>query len=251
MPTFNEKYEALERKFYKRVQADLDDFGLSSTLLRNIRPEGPVDFVLVAKEPSLSGGKLREEDRNFSSSIEDFILHYCVKEYLCKDKETYYLTDLSKGAMSVEKASDDSLRRYESWYPLLKEELRIVAKPGKTRIIAIGNDAEDFLSSKNLCEDVEKVLHYSWRATRHREKAIQYWTDSFSEFSETVEMDDIVKTARSVWEDIGYSQSEIEGRLNQLQKGSGLTESKQKLMYYYKNRFERLKTCESILLRME
>lgn len=220
---------------------------MCSSFLRNIRPEGPVDFVLVAREPSLSGGKLHEEDRNFSSSIEDFILHFCIRNHLCKGAETYYLTDLSKGAMAVERAIDDSLRRYESWYPLLKEELRIVAKPGKTRIIAIGKDAKDFLSSKNLCEDVEKVLHYSWRATRHREKAIQCWTDSFSELSETVEMDDIVKTARCVWTEIEHSENEIERRVKQLQRGR-LTESKKKLMFYYQNRFEELRTAPHIIL---
>lgn len=249
--TFKEKYEALEWKFYKRVQKDRDKFGLSSKFLRNIRPEGPVDFVLVAKEPSLAGGKLREEDRNFSSSIEDFILHFSIRNYLCKGAETYYLTDLSKGAMAVERAKDDSLRRYESWYPLLKEELRLVAKPGKTRIIAIGNNVEDFLSSKNLCEDVEKVLHYSPVATRHREKAIQCWADSFPEFLETIKVGDIEETARGVWAEIGHSQSEIELRVRQLQKGSGLTESRQKLMFYYKNRFERLMTLNSILLQVE
>ena len=246
-PTFKEKYEDLERKFYKRVQADFDDFGLSSTLLRNIKPESPVDFVLVAKEPSLARGKLLEEDRNFSSSIEDFILHFCIRNYLCKGAETYYLTDLSKGAMAVKRARDDSLRRYENWYPLLKEELRLVAKPGKTRIIAIGNDVKDFLSSKNLCEDVEKVLHYSPMATRHREKGIRCWADSFRKFSETVEMGDIEKTARSVWAEIGHSQSEIDRRVQQLQRGR-LTESRQKLMFYYKNRFEELRTASHIVL---
>ena len=247
-PTFKEKYEALERKFYQRVQADFDDFGLSSTLLRNIKPENPVDFVLVAKEPSLARGKLLEEDRNFSSSIEDFILHFCIRNYLCKGAETYYLTDLSKGAMAVERARDDSLRRYENWYPLLKEELRLVAKPGKTRMIAIGNDVKDFLSSKNLCEDLKKVLHYSPVATGHREKAIQCWADSFPKFLETIEVGDIVKTARTVWTEIGHSQSEIERRVKQLQRGSGLTESRQKLMFYYKNRFEELRTASHIVL---
>ena len=210
-----------------------------------------MDFVLVAKEPSLSGGGLGKEDSNFSQSIEDFILHYCVREYLCEGAETYYLTDLSKGAMSVKDAGDGPLQRYYRWYPLLEEELRLVTKPGKTRIIAIGNDARDFLTAKNLCEDIEKVLHYSPVATRHRERAIECWQGSFPEFSETVEMDDIEKTARCVWEEIGHSQSEIERRVQQLQRGSRLTESRKKLMFYYKNRFERLRTSDSIVLQVE
>ena len=212
-----------------------------------------MDFVLVAKEPSLSGGGLGKEDSNFSQSIEDFILHYCVREYLCEGAETYYLTDLSKGAMSVKDAGKDPLPRYYRWYPLLEEELRLVTKPGKTRVIAIGNGARDFLTAKNLCcgricDRIEGVMHSSRVAAPHIEKAIQCWKGSFPEFSETVEMDDIVKTARCVWEEIGHSQSEIKRRVKQLQRGSGLTESRKKLMFYYKNRFEKLRTAPQIIL---
>ena len=253
MSTFSEKYEALERKFCQQVQKDRDEFGLCSRFLRNIRPKGPVDFVLVAKEPSLSGGGLGKEDSNFSQSIEDFILHYCVRKYLCEGAKTYYLTDLSKGAMSVKDAGKDPLPRYYRWYPLLEEELRLVTKPGKTRIIAIGNDARDFLTAKNLCcsricDRIEGVMHYSRVAAPHIEKAIQCWKDGFPKFSETVKMDDIVKTARCVWEEIELPQSEIDRRVKQLQRGSGLTESRKKLMFYYKNRFEELRTAPQIIL---
>jgi hypothetical protein len=37
-------------------------------------------------------------------SIEDFVLHFCVRRYLCGAERRYQITDLSKGAMLVEHA---------------------------------------------------------------------------------------------------------------------------------------------------
>ena len=63
--------------------------------------------------------------------------------------------------MTVKEAQQNPRPKYERWYPLLKKELRLLAKPGKTRIIAIGNVVRDFLKSKSLCHSIEKVIHYS------------------------------------------------------------------------------------------
>ena len=262
--TFSERYEALERKFCERVQADFEELGQSSTLLRNIRPEGPVDFVLIAMEPSLGGGKSskrstcppdweevrKREKRNFSDSVEDFILHFCIRRYLCRDTETYYVTDLSKGAMPVGKAPTKSNCRYQRWFPLLKEELRLVAKPGKTRIIAIGNDANGFLRRKNLCDRMEKILHYSGSAAGHRNKAIRRWRCHFPDFRQTVTLHDIEETVKTVSEQAGYSESSVRAKLKRIREGSGLTESRKKLIFHYKNRFEELRTTSHIVLRV-
>ena len=261
--TFSEEYEALEREFCERVQIDFCSGFCSGTFLRNIRPESPVDFVLIAMEPSLGGGKPGEErktrpggweeikekeSRNFSGSMEDFILHFCLKRYLCKGEGTYYLTDLSKGAMATKDAPSESLLRYERWYPLLKKELRLVEKPRKTRVIAIGNEVARFLKGKNLSERTEKVLHYSPSAAGHREKAIKPWKGRFPEFCQTVSLSDIEETAKNVLEQGEYSEDSIRRTLKRLQKGSGLTESRKKLMFHYKNRFERLRTSCHIVL---
>ena len=104
---FSEKYPALERKFRDRVAQDKECFGLESLFLPNIAPQDPVDFVLIGMEPSIGGEgasildvarkKIKRGFKNFARSTEDFILHFCIKEYLCVGWGTYYLTDLSKG----------------------------------------------------------------------------------------------------------------------------------------------------------
>ena len=261
---FSEDYEALERKFCERVQADYDcGFG-ESTLLRNSNPKGPVDFILIAMEPSFGGRRPDKEERpaewkdikekeirNFSGSIEDFILHFCVRKYLCQGEQTYYLTDLSKGAMPGGNAGIERQRRYERWYPLLKEELRLVAKPGKTRIIAIGNMVADFLEGRSLCEHVEMVLHYSKSAAGYRENAIRPWKDHFPRFCQTVNWSDIEEAANDVLKQGGYSENSTYHKVKQLQNSSGVTDSRKMLMFHYKNRFEELKTAFHIVLNLD
>ena len=189
------------------------------------------------------------EKRNFSYSLEDFILHFCVSKYLCQGEQTYYLTDLSKGAMHVKDADAERRQRYERWFPLLKDELlQVVGKPGETRLIAIGDYVSNFLKRKDLCARIEGVLHYSARAAGHREKKIKPWIEAFPEFRQRVNLGQIMTTAKAVMEQGGYSQKTIRTKLRQLQKGSGLTESRKALMFYYKNRFEELRTASHIVL---
>ena len=112
-----------------------------------------MDYILVAMEPSSGGGSgisthgKELNNRNFAGSLEDFILHHCVNEYLCGDERDYYLTDLSKGAMPVARASGSLALRYERykrWYPLLSEEIKLVARPNAL-IIPVGYVVRDFL----------------------------------------------------------------------------------------------------------
>jgi hypothetical protein len=102
-----------------RSEADGDVF------LPNPEPLGPVEYVFVCMEPSLGGwarspdeAKARVEAgfRNFVSSVEDFILHFCIRQYLCEPTEHYHITDLSKGAMLVERATTDGMGfSWRSW----------------------------------------------------------------------------------------------------------------------------------------
>ena len=77
---------------------------------------------------------LPQTARNFSWSVEDFILHYCLREYLCQDGETYHLTDLAKGGMTIRLAGEQRQARYDRWYPLIEKELRLLTKQGGTRL---------------------------------------------------------------------------------------------------------------------
>ena len=112
------------------------DLDLKGSYLPNFAPSEPVDYVLVAMEPStgVSGGHDGGDSRpalNFSWFVDDFILHYCVRRYLCRSGESYHLTDLSKGSTTVKDAGVRCRARYEHWYPLLRDELALLNKPEK------------------------------------------------------------------------------------------------------------------------
>ncbi len=53
--TFEEAYKQLEEKFEKRVDKDSKGLKFESVFLPNVAPKAPVDYVLVAMEPSLMG----------------------------------------------------------------------------------------------------------------------------------------------------------------------------------------------------
>ena len=189
--------------------------------------------------------------RNFSWSVEDFILHYCVREYLCQDGDTYHLTDLAKGGMTIKLADEQRQARYDRWHPMLKDELRLLNKPGRTRLIAVGKVVADFLKGKGLCERVEKVLHYARTAASYRDKAIQPWHEHYDKFSQTVDKDKDAfgESIENVLKDAGmksYIRYRPEGS-----KSYELTESRKKLMFYYKNRFGELRDASYIVLNLE
>ena len=237
--SFSDQYAELEAKFKEQVERDDRDFGLRSRYLPNIAPQGRVDYILIAMEPS-SGENTECLDnfRNFSASIEDFILHYCVNKYLCKGDRTYYLTDLSKGAMLTSQAEVSRRCRYKRWYSLLCDELELVAKP-KTAIIAIGTVVERFLKGSNFpLQLAGRILHYSGSASRYRRKMKERYPDRYAEFKDTVEFADIEKTIKKVLGESGVELDVQKNTLERLQRGSRLTESKKQLIFTYKCQFE-------------
>ena len=217
-----------------------------------------MDFVLVAMEPSSGVRQKKDEypedsseiERNFTWSTEDFILHFCIREYLCKDQQTYHLTDLSKGGMATRDAGRERIKRYERWYPLLKKELQLIAKPGETRIIAIGNMVRDFLTGKHLCESLETILHYAPTEAGHRKRKIQPWRDSFPKFCDGFDGSDFEKSVEKVLKE-AKMESYIDHRLKVPGSKSKLTESRMNLIFYYKNKFEELRTTEHTILKFQ
>ena len=142
-----------------------------------------MDYVLVGMEPSLGGfakgkGDARLEyaqrriDQGFRNFCGVWILHYPVRTFLCQDGESYYVTDLAKGAMLTNETSAGSEKKYDEWYPLLEKELGLVAKPD-AKIISIGNRVGQFLSKKGLYGHVGTIPHYSGRAARYWGKEIE------------------------------------------------------------------------------
>ena len=102
--TFEEKYQNLEREFAARVERDNRKFeekvkrgDYLGIYLPNVRPIGPVDYVLVGMEPSLGGWAENQSDarKKIDDGFRNWegvnILHFSIRKYLLRDGETYYL----------------------------------------------------------------------------------------------------------------------------------------------------------------
>ena len=161
--------------------------------LPNVRPTGKVDYVLVGMEPSLGGwadGQIYAQIqincgfRNFCG-VE--ILHFPIKKYLLRDGETYYLTDLAKGALLTTSPDAGNAKKYEAWYPLLEKELELVAKLD-AKVIAIGSKVDGFLKKKVERNKLSgrvyagSIPHYSTNAAGQRGKMIQGNEEEFRNF---------------------------------------------------------------------
>jgi hypothetical protein len=220
------------------AEADGDVF------LPNPEPLGPVEYVFVCMEPSLgrwarspdeAKAKVEAGFRNFVSSAEDFILHFCIRQYLCEPTERYHITDLSKGAMLVERARVERSPRYDRWYGLLVEELDLVAKPG-AGIFAVGNAVAQHLTRRQFPRPVTRVIHYSGQAGRARAAAIAGHKDDFEKFRNSVSPQLLLATAKDVLNESvpANLRDETLARLT----GSGLSISRKQLIFSYKLAFE-------------
>ena len=226
--TFEEAYQELEKEFAERVKQDNQRWNLESIFLPNVTPQGPVDYVLVGTEPSLgrwgrtkeiAQKKIDEGFHTFCGAPQDRIIHYCIKNYLCPDGETYYLTDLAHGAMLAGSPGAGNTDKYEAWYPMFEKELGLVAKPG-AKITSIGARVGRFLSDKGLYGHAVTIPHYSGTAARHFGTEIAGREAQYQEFS--ADLDKLGETTRL-----------------------RLTESRKKRMFDYKICFERIRELEN------
>lgn len=249
---FQIEYSELERFFQQQVDKDNAEHGCDSIYLPNISSSEPVDFVLIAMEPSLgrwarsleeAQEKIDRGFRNFAYSIEDFVLHFCVRRYLCLDDETYHITDISKGAMLVRNAESQRQGRYDRWYPLLKTELREITKP-EAKVISIGNDVGAFLRRKGLENHAGTILHYSPQAAKYREDSVKGREQAYQNFASEVKLDDIEQTAEAVLEEAQMKCFRNE-TLKRIRR-STLSDSRKKLMFTYKVKFEELRATGRI-----
>jgi hypothetical protein len=236
---FGAAYRKIEARMKVLAEADGDVF------LPNPKPLGPAEYVLVCMEPSLgrwarsadeARSKVEAGFQNFISSIEDFILHFCIQQYLCEPTQRYHITDLSKGAMLVERAGVARTQRYDRWYGLLVEELDLVATPG-VGIFAVGNAVAQHLERRAFPRPFTKVIHYSGQASRVRASGIVGHEDSFEEFRTSMSLKRVVATAEDVLMVSAVPASFREETLARLAK-SQLSKSRQQLIFNYKLAFE-------------
>ena len=232
MITFEQAYANLEEEFRHRVVMDEERWGVESVYLPTVVPSGPVDFVLVAMEPSMGTqskeevqGRIDAGARNFCNSTEDFILHFCARNYLCQIGETYHVTDLAKGAMPTKAKAAGNAGKYEDWYPLFEKELGLIAKPN-ARIISIGKAVGQFLSEKGLRGHAGTILHYSPQAIRHRRRAIVGREAEYAQFASSL---------HELPQGRGWSEPK---------EAIPLSESRKQLVFNYKVSFECLRDRE-------
>ena len=238
--SFQNAYQELEKQMDLLAETD------KAVFLPSPKPEGPVNYVLICMEPSLgrwasseeqARSRVKEGFRNFLPSDETSILHFCIRHYLCRPGERYHITDLSKGAMSVDDAKNGREKRYKKWFELLKKEIDLVATPN-ARIIAVGNKVSQFLGKQQeFRRPVTKVIHYSGQAGNARIKGIMSKDEKFQAFKNSVSHDDLVATAKDVLATAGIPIKIQEETLSRL-KNFKLTDSRRKLIFNYKEKFE-------------
>lgn len=241
--TFRTRYRKIERQMRVLAEADGDIF------LPNPEPEGPADYIFIGMEPSL-GRWTRSADeakskvdagfRNFLFSIEDFILHFCIRRYLCEHPQRYHMTDLSKGAMLIERTTKARVQRYDRWYALLQEEIDLVAKP-HARVIAVGTAVARHLKRRGFPKPVARIIHYSGLAGGARSAGIVGHEASFAAFRDSVTLDDVLATAERVLKSAGMPAQFRRQTLSRL-GNSRLTNSRKQLVFSYKVAFEALRS---------
>jgi hypothetical protein len=238
---FRPAYRALERRMKALAEAEGDVF------LPNPEPQGPVEYVLICMEPSLSRwarsadearSRIEAGFRNFIFSIEDFILHFCVRRYLCGTEQRYHITDLSKGAMLVKHAGMARVERYDRWYALLEEELELVSSTG-TGFVAVGKLVYEHLIRRGFSRPFTRIIHYSGQAASARKGGTVGRENSFESFKASVSLDDVIASAEDVLRGAGVPVEIRDETLARLTK-SQLSESRRQLIFNYKTAFESL-----------
>jgi hypothetical protein len=241
--SFHTAYRELEERMKVLAEADGDVF------LPNPEPLGTVQYILICMEPSLGRWARSADDarsrveagfRNFLFSIEDFILHFCVRRYLCGPAERYHITEFSKGAMLVDHAGFARTQRYDRWYSLLQQEIDLCANPSAD-IVVVGNVVAEHLARRGFRRPFTRVIHYSGQAGLARSVGLVGREDSFQEFSGSVSLEDVVATAEDVLKGAHVPPEIRDDTLARLAKGQ-LTTSRQQLIFNYKVAFESMRS---------
>lgn len=232
--SFASRWRALEREFANAAAVDGDVY------LPNFAPSGPVDFILVGMEPSLgrwartpaeAAARIASGFRNFMWSVEDFIVHHAVRSVLCAGGRTYHITDVSKGAMTVNKAQIDRRARYARWIALLDREVQLVARPN-AQLVAIGRAVEKCLIGVDGARRCTSVLHYSPLASSARDTVVVGREAEFASFSNDLSLQDILDVADEVMREHSVPSSLAVEALKRVEKTT-LSVSRKKLAFGY------------------
>ena len=209
---FSEQYDALQHQWRQRAKNHGHQY------LQYLAPRSPVDYVLVGKMTSIGEKDAAMTEPgcypaidpphfNLHVSLGDLILNYGAHEHLCKAGETYYLTDLGKCAVPPGRAKGKvEEKEFDEWYPVLLEELKLVAKPNAT-VIPVGGATGNFLKRRTNFPYrlTEPILHWSRAAFVAAKMASSFFPDEWLEFSQTTSWDDLRASTEEILTEAGLS----------------------------------------------
>ena len=236
--TFKEQYDSLQSQWRQLAKNHGHHY------LQYLAPRGSVDFVLVGKMTSIGEKDAADTEPgcypaidppgfNLLISLGDLILNYGAHRHLCKPGETYYLTDLGKCAIppgqAKGKRADDE---FNKWYPMLLEELKLVAKPNAT-VIPVGGATGNFLKRQSdFCYRLtEPVLHWSRAAIVAAKMASSLFPHEWKEFHQATNWEDLRTSTEEILTEAGLDQHMDD--INRRYKGK-FGETQIHLMFTYK-----------------
>ena len=208
--TFLEQYENLQNQ-WRQLATDR-----GRQYLKYLAPRAPVDFVLVGKMTSISKtdaaktlpGKFPRvgpPGYNLMISMGDLILNYGAHRHLCRPGERYYLTDLGKCAVPPHEAKGRTLHEeFTAWYPMLLDELALVAKPGAT-VIPIGSAAGAFLHAQPgfPYRLTTSILHWSRAAVSAAKMASSLFPREWNEYRRSTSWQDLRSSTEEILSEAG------------------------------------------------
>ena len=209
------------RKQYQRLQSQWRQLAIARgrQYLKYLAPRAPVDFVLVGKMTSIGEKHAAEippgefpdvapPGYNLLLSIGDLILNYGAQRHLCQLGERYYLTDLGKGAVPPKYAKGKIQKEeFIAWYPMLLEELKLVAKPDAT-VIPVGSATGDFLKGQSNFPYrlTTPILHWSTAAVSAAKMAASFFPREWDEYLRSTSWEDLHASTEEIFTEPGLDQ---------------------------------------------
>jgi hypothetical protein len=137
-----------------------------TTLSRTGIAKPPFAYVLIAMEPSLP---VRLEEKYPQLGTFNGALQFAIRKFLVANdaSPSYLITNMAKCSIAVSVAQKTRNDRWEACAWSVKEELKLAgAGSGRTCIIAIGREAQNFLQRHDpypavVGGEVHYITHYS------------------------------------------------------------------------------------------
>jgi hypothetical protein len=211
--SLGERYEALQSQWRELAI----DHG--HPYLKYLAPRAPVDFVLVGKMTSIADKDRAETPPgeypvvpppgfNLMLSLGDLILNYGAHRHLCKPGERFYLTDLGKCALPAKDAKGKREQgEFAAWYPMLLEEIELVAKPDAT-VIPVSSTTGNFLKGRPDFPYplAEPILHWSMAAGAAAKMASSFFPQEWTQFRQSTGREELWQSVKEILSEAGLDE---------------------------------------------